>query len=228
MSVWDQRRDTTLAAIRTAGLRLLAEGGAEALTVRGVARELSLVPSALYRYVRSRDELITMLIDSAAGDLSDTVQVALENSPGDLRARWRAFAYALRSWMLAHPHEWLLIQGVPIPGYQGAGQRSREVETRVHLMLVRLGADAEAAGLRPAISGGPEHPVMPGLASFLSAAGVRISEETALAGLAGWHLLAGALYAEQLQQAGSELVDHARYYDAMVAASERLLFDPPA
>jgi AcrR family transcriptional regulator len=228
VSVWDERRDTTLAAIRTAGLKLLADGGAEALTIRGVARELSLVPSALYRYVRSRDELITMLIDTAAGDLGDTVQTALENSSGDLRARWRAFAYALRIWMLAHPHEWLLIQGIPIPGYAGVGERSWEVETRVHLMLVRLGAEAEASGLRPSISGCPERPVMPGLAAFVSAAGVRISEETALAGLAGWHLLAGALYAEQLQQAGSELVDHERYYDAMVAASERLLFDPPA
>lgn len=219
-----ERRDTTEAAILQAALKLLAEGGAEVITVRGVARELGLVPSALYRYVRGRDDLISILIAHAFTDLADTVEAAHDAVPAeDLRGRWRAFALTLRRWMLDHPREWMLIQGVPIPGYEPAAGRNYASSSRLHVLLVRLGADAEAAGLRPAVAA-TTPAVMPGLPLFLDATGLRISPGTALAGLAGWHLLAGALYSEQLRQTGSELVDHDLYYAAMVAASERLVF----
>ena len=56
-----EHRDTTESAIIAAGQRLLAEGGADALTIRGVARELDLVPSALYRYVTKREDLLDLL-----------------------------------------------------------------------------------------------------------------------------------------------------------------------
>ena len=55
MATRSERRDNTESAIIDAGLQLLAEGGAEALTIRGLARKLVLVPSALYRYVRNRE-----------------------------------------------------------------------------------------------------------------------------------------------------------------------------
>ena len=60
-----EHRDTTESAIIAAGQRLLAEGGADALTIRGVARELDLVPSALYRYVTKREDLLDLLVQHA-------------------------------------------------------------------------------------------------------------------------------------------------------------------
>ena len=59
-----EHRDTTESAIIAAGQRLLAEGGADALTIRGVARELDLVPSALYRYVTKREDLLDLLVQA--------------------------------------------------------------------------------------------------------------------------------------------------------------------
>lgn len=227
MSTRAERRDATEAAILAAGLKLLSEQGAEALTVRGLARELSLVPSALYRYVKSREDLLEILVGHAFADWADTVEAAHDAVPAaDLVGRWRAFAHALRNWALANPHMWRLVQGQPVSGFGAALARSYARATRLHLLLARLGADMEAAGVRPNLAPGLP-PSMPGLPMLLAASGVQVSEPTALAGMASWHLLAGAIYAEQFGQAGIELVDPDLHYEAMVSATERLLFGSP-
>jgi len=48
---------------------VVASEGAEALTMRRVARELGCSTMALYRHVRDRDELLVLLLDRAAGKL---------------------------------------------------------------------------------------------------------------------------------------------------------------
>jgi len=220
-----QRRDTTEAAILAAGLRLLAEGGSEALTVRGLARELTLAPSALYRYVRSREDLLALLLRYAYTDLADTIQAAHDAVPrADLRGRWRAFAHTLRSWSLAHRHEWLLIQSAVVAGPLPFTENT----FRLHLLLIRLGADAERAGIFPSISAPRDEPVIRGLPVLEMMAGVEVREQTMLSGLAAWHLLDGALYAELLGLAGTEMMDADAYYDAMVSATELLLLGPEA
>ena len=107
-----------------------------------------------------------------------------------------------------------LIQRSMVTGPRPFGEHT----FRLHLMLVRLGADAEAIGIRPVIARPGSGSAMPGLPALLTAAGVEVSEQTALAGLACWHLLDGALYNELLQLAGSELLDPDAYYEAMVSA----------
>ncbi|MGC3994547.1 MAG: TetR/AcrR family transcriptional regulator [Propionicimonas sp.] len=220
MATRSQHRDTTEAAIVSAGLRLLAEGGAEELTVRGLARELHLVPSALYRYVTNREDLLSLLLTHAYSDLADTIQAAHDAVPcEDIVGRWRAFAFTLRGWSLAHRHEWLLIQRSVVSGPRPFGEHT----FRLHWLLLKLGADAEAAGLHPSVCAPTEKPVMPGLPDLLTASGAHVSEQTVLAGLAGWHLLDGVLYTELLQLAGSELMDPEAYYAAMVSATEILV-----
>lgn len=81
MATRSERRDNTESAIIDAGLQLLAEGGAEALTIRGLARKLVLVPSALYRYVRNRDDLLNLLLTHARADLIEAVQAAHDAVP---------------------------------------------------------------------------------------------------------------------------------------------------
>ena len=218
-----QRRDTTEAAILAAGLRLLAEGGSEALTVRGLARELTLAPSALYRYVHSREDLLALLLGHAYADLADSIQAAHDAVPrADLRGRWRAFAHTLRNWSLAHRHEWILIQSAVVAGPLPFTENT----FRLHLLLIRLGADAERAGILPTISAPRDEPVIRGLPVLEMMAGVEVREQTMLSGLAAWHLLGGALYAELLGLAGTEMMDADAYYDAMVSATELLLLGP--
>ncbi|MDN2500607.1 helix-turn-helix transcriptional regulator, partial [Nocardia nova] len=55
-------RARTMDEIVRIGRDHLAVHGAAALSLRAVARDLGVVSSAVYRYVRSRDELLTMLV----------------------------------------------------------------------------------------------------------------------------------------------------------------------
>lgn len=225
MSTRAQRREITERAILDAARGLLVEGGQEALTVRGLARKLNLVPSALYRYVASREELLTILFSHIYADWADFVEAQHDAVPADdLRGRWRAFAVAQRTWAREHPYEWTLINGTPLRDYQVPPTETLTQGIRVHLLLARLGKDVEAAGMRPQIRPDGSPVAMPGLKPFLEAHGVEISEESVLAGVAGWHLLMGALYTEIFGLFGLEMQDPDVYYAAMVSATERMIF----
>jgi AcrR family transcriptional regulator len=106
------------AAIKDEARRQLAAEGAARLSLRAVARELGMVSSALYRYFPSRDDLLTALIidayDSVGAAAEAAKDAAAEESP---TRRWVAVCEAVREWALAHPHEYELIYGTPVPGY---------------------------------------------------------------------------------------------------------------
>jgi len=105
--------------IKEAARRQLAAQGAQGLSLRAVARELGMVSSALYRYFPSRDELLTALIIDAYDALGSAAEAASAGLPAaEVRGRWRAVCGAMRDWALAHPHEYALIYGSPVPGYQ--------------------------------------------------------------------------------------------------------------
>ena len=55
----ERAREQTLQDITRIGREHLAAVGAAALSLRAVARDLGVVSSAVYRYVASRDELLT-------------------------------------------------------------------------------------------------------------------------------------------------------------------------
>ncbi len=99
----------------------VAKEGAAALSLRSVARDLELAPSALYRYFDGRDALLSALIMAAYESLAAEAELAADRAPhrdaGDAE-RWLEVPRAMRRWALAHPHEWGLIFGTPVPGYE--------------------------------------------------------------------------------------------------------------
>jgi AcrR family transcriptional regulator len=132
--------------IREEARRQLAETGAPGLSLRAVARELGMVSSALYRYFPSRDDLLTALIIDAYDALGAAAEAAVAADPGrSSRARWLAACHAIRAWALENPHEYALIYGSPVPGYQ-APAATIGPASRVPLAFARLLADADAAG----------------------------------------------------------------------------------
>ena len=76
-----------------------------------------MVSSAIYRYVASRDELITRLILQSFHEVADAVGAACQRADPDPAVQLQAWAQTLRGWALEHPYDWTLIYGVPIPGY---------------------------------------------------------------------------------------------------------------
>jgi AcrR family transcriptional regulator len=127
--------------------RHVAEHGAAALSLRSVARDLEMAPSALYRYFDGRDALLSALILDGYQSLAAEAERAAAGAaatPGDAE-RWLVVPRAVRSWALAHPHEWGLLFGSPVPGYH-APEATVVPYARIGGALVRPVVDAQAAG----------------------------------------------------------------------------------
>jgi AcrR family transcriptional regulator len=141
--------------IKEEARRQLATQGASGLSLRAVARELGMVSSALYRYFRSRDELLTALIIDAYDALGAAAEEASSGPPAaDIRGRWRAACTAIRDWARANPHEYALIYGSPVPGYQAP---RATVASAIRVVRVMGGILADArAGTRRAAARHPE------------------------------------------------------------------------
>jgi AcrR family transcriptional regulator len=137
-------REQIEAKIVELGRRHLADHGAGGLSLRAIARELGMVSSAVYRYVASRDELLTLLVVDAYSDLADSVKKARDSTGTDV---WSddvlTITHAVREWAVAHPAQWALLYGSPVPGYHAPADRTVGVGTRVVADLF----DALAAGI---------------------------------------------------------------------------------
>ncbi|WP_208857777.1 TetR/AcrR family transcriptional regulator [Mycobacterium parascrofulaceum] len=125
------------------GRRQLVDRGAAGLSVRAIARDLGMVSSAVYRYVASRDELLTLLLVDAYSDLADAVDRARDAADELWSDDVIAIARATRQWAVAHPSRWALLYGSPVPGYHAPPERTVSVGTRV----VAAFFDAVAAGI---------------------------------------------------------------------------------
>jgi AcrR family transcriptional regulator len=149
--------------IKEEARRQLADSGAQGLSLRSVARELGMVSSALYRYFRSRDELLTALIIDAYDALGAAAEAANSAQPAtDIRGRWRATCAAIRDWARANPHEYALIYGSPVPGYQAP---RTTVASAIRVVRVMGGILADGRpGTRDAGALHREEPVAPELA----------------------------------------------------------------
>jgi AcrR family transcriptional regulator len=132
--------------IKDQARRQLAEEGASSLSLRAIARELGMVSSGIYRYFKSRDQLLTALIIDAYESLGDAVEAAdggYERT--DFAGRWSACCHAVRGWALQHPQEYALVYGSPVPGYH-APEDTNIPASRVTQALVAVVREAAAAG----------------------------------------------------------------------------------
>lgn len=128
--------------IKSTSRRLITEKGASGLSLREVAREMGVVSSALYRYFPTRDDLLSALIVDAYNDLGMAAERAAQRSPrDDPRRRMHAAASAVRKWAKSKPHEYALLYGSPVPGYE-APQFTVEPASRVAVVLSTIVADA--------------------------------------------------------------------------------------
>src|SRR3954454_17124108 len=112
-----RRREETLRAILDAAHAQLVSEGAAALSLRAVAREVGMAMSALYRYVPSRDDLLTELVVAGFSAQADAVEQALGEA-GDTATAVGAGLWAYRTWSVEHPAEFGLLYGAPVPGYR--------------------------------------------------------------------------------------------------------------
>lgn len=185
------REDMRRAIVDAARDRLASEGPAQ-LSLRAVARDVGMVSSAVYRYVPSRDALLTALIIEAYDALGAAAERAEDAvGPEDLRERWRALCRGARTWAHEHPHEWALIFGTPVVGY-AAPEDTVPAATRIPRRMVELLHDAVAAGTEL-----PDDDVADDVVATVGPLreffGEALPVEVVVRGLMAWTHLAGAI-----------------------------------
>lgn len=208
----------------------LATDGAAGLSLRAVARDLGVASSAVYRYVPSRDALLTLLIIEAYDAVGTVCEQAASAQSGPGRtpaAILLDVARAFRRWALAHRNSFELVYGTPVPGY-AAPQDTVPHALRIWSVLIGVVLDAAHDGslhpTGPALPGGGV--VDPAALEFgRQAAEVRgvdpsAVDETAVARtFTLFATIIGAVSAELFGHLHRAAADYARSFDAMVATA---------
>jgi AcrR family transcriptional regulator len=210
--------------ILDAARRHLATEGASGLSLRAIARELGASSSAVYRYVASRDDLLTRLIVAAydaLGGAAETAEAAVTSA--DLAGRWSAVCGAVRGWALANPNEYALIYGTPVPGYTAPPATIAPAAARVSGVLLGILADAAGSGrLTPTMA---EDDVPPddrkALAPARSTVPPEVPDALLQRGLMAWAALFGTVSFELFGQLHGIVGDQPGDREAFFAESVR-------
>lgn len=203
----ERARVQTMADITRIGRMHLARDGAAALSLRAVARDLGVVSSAVYRYVASRDELLTLLVVDAYTELADAVDVSIGATVADPVKRIHAGVRAMRAWALAEPTRWALLYGSPVPGYAAPAEQTTGPGVRVMLTLFTLAADAQDA--RPQVDRDPvrlTRVLRANLKAMAVEAGVRIAEPATADLLLWWSSVVGLVSGEVFGHLGADTI----------------------
>ncbi|WP_028650679.1 TetR/AcrR family transcriptional regulator [Nocardioides halotolerans] len=194
----------------------LAEVGPAALSVRQIARDLEMASSAVYRYFPSRDALLTALIIEAYDDLGEAVEAGDATAErADLRGRWTGLARGLRGWAVAHPHEYALTYGSPVPGY-AAPQDTIASAARVSTALLTLVADAHAAGRSPVATRPATEAELASIAPVRSFVVDELDEAYTVRGLMAWATLFGNVSLELFGHMYRGVLDYEAHYATLV------------
>lgn len=199
----------------------IAQVGAPALSLRAIARALQVTAPALYRYFASRDDLVTALIADAYRSLGDALAVARETQPRDDHAgRLRAIAFAYRDWGLAHPQDYLLIFGTPIPDYRAPDEitiPAAESGMRVLIETLADALNADALNL-PAVFAKPAPAIRAQLAAWKKSYALSVPLPALHLALICWSRLHGLVSLELINQLPAFLGDVTELYRAEVVA----------
>lgn len=210
-------------AVLAVARRQLGEVGPAALSLRAIAREVGVVPSALYRYLPGREAILTELIRSGYQRLGDAVVKAeAAVARDDHRGRWLTTWRATRTWARAHPHEYALLYGTPVVGYEAPAVTVAPA-TMVVRTLARIAIDGAAPvgdDHRPA---GALLADAEGIAALMPEIGLPEGVDTppahVLTVIDAWTTLFGAISFELFGHYERTITAHAEHLDALACAS---------
>ncbi len=218
--------------ILTLGRAQLKVRGAADLSLRAIAREMGVASSAVYRYVPSRDDLLTRLLVEAYNDLADTTaDTAADATAGtpdqtDPRARVRSIAESARRWALADPSRWALLYGSPVPGYAAPAAMTTGPGTRVVAQLLAELSQAHRDGLLAARFPCLDPRLQGDLARIRAEFDVELTDQEIAAATLLWSTMVGAITLEVFGQYGADsLIEPGLLFTAQIEAVLSLLFE---
>ena len=114
----ERLRAATVAGIVQVARAHVARDGAQALSLRAVARDVGMSAPALYRYFDSHEALLEAVVADVYHELSDALESARDTDPaarvGDRMLR---VCREFRHWALGHRAEFALAFAAPLPGF---------------------------------------------------------------------------------------------------------------
>ncbi|TKK89026.1 TetR/AcrR family transcriptional regulator [Herbidospora galbida] len=194
----------------------LARDGAAGLSLRAVAREMGMASSAIHRYFPTKDDLLTALIIDGYNAIGDAAEASQQGQ--DPTGRWLALCHAVRDFALERPHEYALLYGSPVPGYQAPADTIAPA-MRTTLVYGRIISDARPVSpvaVPPPAVLGPDvealRSVMPG-----------VSDEVVTPALTAWTALFGAVSFELFGQFGDTITHRREIFDHGMRSLARYL-----
>ncbi|WP_411102941.1 TetR/AcrR family transcriptional regulator [Streptomyces sp. cmx-4-9] len=211
-------RDRTLKA---AARQLLAEAGAAGLSLEAVAARAGWSADEAAAVFPHRDDLLTALVVDAYEQSAAAMEQADRDATGaGAGARLLAVARALRAWSFAHPAEFTLIYGSPVPGYH-APQDTVAPASRTPAVLAGI--------VRSALEGGelapPERPfkgpslLRPEAVELFGGAPEAPYADLVERGIVLWSSLIGLLVFQVFSRTHDSVRDEAAYFDFAVAVA---------
>jgi AcrR family transcriptional regulator len=111
-------REEMIEQIKSTARTHMSAKGTAGLSLRGIAREIGITAPAIYNYFPTLDALITALITDAFQSIAEYMATAsATQDDGTAASRIFAAVIAYREWAIAHPIQFQLIYGNPIPNY---------------------------------------------------------------------------------------------------------------
>lgn len=201
----------------------LAVAGPGELSLRAIARDLGMVPSGIYRYLANRDELITALLVEVYNELGDVLEAAdaAVEQRSAYTARFVALSDALRDWAVAHPFDWALLYGSPVPGY-AAPQDTVPPAARTTGAFTAVLVDATLNGdVRPVPALSPA--ATASVSGLLEMLPVRVDAGLMLRGTVAWSGVMGAISLELFGHLKGAVVDSEAWFAGVVEQQAGLL-----
>ena len=133
-----------------ATLRLVEEGGPEAVTVREAARRAGVSPGAPFRHFPNRMVLMTAVAEEATHRLHAAVFGAMDRADtDDPLARLRIVGQAYLRWAAENPTHFAVASNRSLIDYEGSASMNRE-NGEIQDLMTRLLDEAQRQGPAPA------------------------------------------------------------------------------
>lgn len=216
----DRQRAATETEIKAVARGQLADVGQQAVSLRGIAREMGMTAPGLYRYFASLDELLESMCEDYFAEISDVVAAGLESGGERLGDRMQHAVRAFRRWAVAHPAEFGLMFRPREEGVDPADkcEHSRRFADLFLGLFVQMWTE-EPFDL-------PEECPAPAaacaqLAHYADAHGVQLPEAALWVFASSWVRLYGAVCMEAFGQLTFMFTDVEPYFEAELQAVAR-------
>ncbi|MGW5344442.1 WHG domain-containing protein [Streptomyces sp. HUAS TT3] len=220
------------AVVKDAARRLLPELGAAGLSPDAVAGDGGFARTAVEAVFPHRDDLLTALVIDAydtSGAAMEQADRAAADAGASAGARLLAVTRALRAWSFAHPGEFTLIYGSPVPGYHAPPDTVLPASRTPAVLAGIVRAALEAGELTPprrALRGTPL--LLPAAVELFGGVPEAPFSDVIERGIVLWSNLIGLLVFQVFSRTHDSVKDEAAFFDYAVAvAAESIGLEVP-